>query len=149
MVNLKSLDNYKTNLDNSSIIQLQKDVETFGAEELFNMRIKSANCSRVNAWGQRPCQTIDYTYKYFISELVYIIDNYLEDKEHYYEMLLMLHNSNLDYEKINPPVVYKKGKLKDKKEKKVKEPKQKVSKASLKLAAKISKISKLKFKPAQ
>ena len=85
-----------------------------------------------------------------------LLYNYIEkDKQdEYLTNLLELHNKNVEYEQLNPPIWYggDKAKRKFEKEHKVKAPREKKPKAKgpsaaeRKLAAKVAKINALSFK---
>lgn len=101
-------------------------------------------------------QTIDYPYKSALTECLYIIENFVEDKDKYMYLLYKRHNDNLEFEKENPPIIYDKNKAKPKRKvsnKKVNETSlpgfetpRRESAAERKLKEKIFKINSLKFK---
>lgn len=81
-------------------------------------------------------QTIDHTYRYIISKLIYLITNIeLSESEYklYVDKIKERHKTNIEYEKEHTPIVYDKSKTKNNKrttkEKKTKELKEDNNKA--------------------
>lgn len=81
-------------------------------------------------------QTIDYTYRYVMSKLIYLITNIeLNESEYklYVDKIKECHKSNIEYEKEHIPIIYDKSKIKTNKrtnkEKKTKETKEDNNKA--------------------
>lgn len=81
-------------------------------------------------------QTIDHTYRYIISKLIYLITNIeLSESEYklYVDKIKERHKANIEYEKEHIPIVYNKSKTKVNKqinkEKKTKETKEDNNKA--------------------
>lgn len=156
MVDLTVLNDYVIELDKHKIEFVANEIETIGLSIFLEYDFKLLDCSRVGKSGNRLMQTIGYTYRYIISETIHIIDNYVEDneKDDYKIRLLQIHNSNIEYEKTNPPVWYggekakrkfeKDYKTKSKRERKTKEKGPSVSEK--KLAARVAKINALSFK---
>lgn len=148
---------------------LEKDVREFGRDVVFARQMVNLDCSRI-AQGFRLQQTISYTYVHEITRTLYVIQTWFEDKaDAKLQEVLDLHNKNLEFEKLNPPIVYGKKKYKNRyytKEDGIKTARRKVkqtkmqfdengepvkSAAERKLAAKASKLNALKFnfKPAE
>ena len=73
--------------------------------------LKYLDCSRIYEDGSRPIMTNYYSYRTDISGYLYILQN-IENcnptlAEEYKNKLIKLHEENLDFEKLNPPIVYK------------------------------------------
>lgn len=104
--------------------QFRNDVEAYMLENnndvdvAIDKLLKWIDCSRI-VNDQRLMQTINYAYRKYINQLIYIIINYMEegDKYDYFIKLIDVHNKNLEFEKINPPIVYKKKKQNSNKKK--------------------------------
>lgn len=148
---------------------LEKDVREFGRDIVFARQMLNLDCSRI-AQSFRLQQTISYTYVHEITRTLYLIQTWFEDKADIkLQEVLDLHNKNLEFEKLNPPIVYGKKKYKNKyytKDDGIKIARRKVkqtriqfdengepvkSAAERKLAAKAVKLNALKFnfKPAE
>lgn len=138
---------------------IKYDVKRKGLKETIDYYLHLIDCTRIYPDGSRPNQTINYQYLTYISRLFYILDKSLNSqkplitKEYYDETInkiKSIHENNLNFEKINPPIVYsKKNKTtktpKDKADKPAvkRERQKKPTKAELKLAEKVSKLNKL------
>lgn len=160
MIDLSSLNKYTETPDNFTISVIQNEINTLGLTEFLEYEFKSLDCKRVTNDGMRITQTIGYPYIKLVSEIIYIIDYIVpeEDKDTYRSRLLNVHNENIEYEKVNPPVWYGGEKAKKQFEKGRKTDRPKRTKASSekkpkgptaaerKLAAKAAKISALSFK---
>ena len=101
---------------------VSNEIAHIGKDAYFEYTFRQIDCTRVTKEGMRLMQTIGVDYRSNITELLYAIENYGNDKSELYEKLINIHNKNIEYEKINPPIVYdnKKGKIKTKKEPKTK-----------------------------
>ena len=136
MNNINILKPYIIKLDNFFVKLINNDLSEVGYEEALNRQYKYLDCTRMSTTtpGMRLTQTIDHTYKVEISKTLEII-NRIEDEdaqENALAKLLEVHQKNIDFEKENPPIVYKKGKDKTS-ARKVKEPKIKFGDESEKL----------------
>ena len=129
--------------DTFSLNTLNEDIENLGAKKAIESYYKYADCTKIYPSGIRACQTIDYTYKFYISKIYYIIINYMNDNiNEELSKLIDFHKHNIEFEKDNPPIVYK-TKNKKGKTSKVKDlfEEDKPSRKELKIA----KINKLTF----
>lgn len=89
------------------------DIDKNGFNHFFAFILECLDCSVVWDNGMRPHQTINSGYKNDISIVTMMLEKYIEDdveKQEYYQLIIDLHNKNLEYEKINPPIVYSKDK---------------------------------------
>ena len=163
MIDLSPIKKYIIEPDSFMINFVQHEIKHVGLYSFLEYSFRNLDCSRIMKDGLRPMQTIGYPYIHIITEIIFTIENYIEkDKQDYYfEKLLDLHNKNLEYEKINPPIRYKSKrdkinnkdnnsniKVKSKKQKDVNnsdKPKKQTA-AEKKLAAKVAKINALSFK---
>lgn len=165
MVDISPLNNYidKSNTFISSFVD--SEIKSVGLDCYLDYQFRRLDCTNVYPNGMRAIQTIDHSYKINITETVYLIQNYIEEceRDNYFIKLLTLHQSNLEYEKQNPPIIYKqkitKSKTKTKNDdvtedkpkrtrKKSTVTKEKVPKQSAaerKLAAKVAKLNTLSF----
>ena len=145
----ESLNEYLIELDGVTLKVLDNYLQTIGFKKAFMQDLHAMDCTRVMRNGQRIIQTIDFPYYMYISRLDYLLEHRPEGEpiEGYINMIMFQHETNLEYEKNNPPVIYdkKKGlkKIKTIKSSKLKE-KGKTAKEQ-KLANKVAKLNKLKF----
>ena len=133
---------YSVSLDRDDIIKISS-LSVYDIQKEFNNDLRYINCTRLTEDNKAYIQTIDYTYHYFISRLWYMLEKLDFDGE-YVDKLIDIHTKNLEFEKINPPIIYKKktkSKRKTVKEEKVSKPK--VSKPKI---DKLKKLSLLTFK---
>lgn len=152
MIDISAIKQYFIKLDTFSEAILIADIERKGALNCFNDYLKYLDCSRISN-GLRLHQTIGFPYKSDMTKAYIIATKYLEDKsEELINKLLELHQRNLEFEKINPPIVYdtkkktnKKERTTTKKEKKEKVKLSKDDKIKLSLAKKAKTFSTLKF----
>ena len=109
MVDISPLNNYidKSNTFISNFVD--SEIKSVGLDCYLDYQFRRLNCANIYPNGMRAIQTIDHSYKINITETVYIIQNYIEEckRDEYFIKLLMLHQNNLEYEKQNPPIVYK------------------------------------------
>lgn len=165
MIDLSSIKQYIEEPNIFIINNTKNRYEKGIINSLLEYDLRSLDCTRITNNGLRNMQTIGAPYSLLITEVVHIIDNYIsdEDKDEYYTRLIALHNHNLEFEAINPPVWYGGEKAKREYEKsrksssntKQKRPRQQrldfdnkekqPTAAERKLAAKVAKISKLNF----
>lgn len=154
MIDLSSLDNYMIDVDNDMTTFIAHEIAQIGVDAFIEYNYKNLDCTRVWNNGMRPMQTINYPYKYFLTEFIYIIQTYIPEElqNEWYNKLLIRHNANLEYEQLNPPIIYKdkriKTKNKDKLEKQQVKTKStyKISNAEKKLATKVAKLNMLSIK---
>lgn len=119
MKNLKKIfKDYIIKLDNSDIAIIDDRFgryydEGFTDIETFKSFLKYLDCTRV-CDGNRITQTINKGYHRDISMSIYMIENIINesDREDCIKLLEDIHNRNLEFEKINPPIVYEKKKPK-------------------------------------
>ena len=165
MVDISSINNYidKSNTFINSFVD--SEIKSVGLDCYLDYQFRRLNCTNIYPNGMRAIQTIDHSYKINITETVYIIQNYIEEckRDEYFIKLLSIHQNNLEYEKQNPPIVYKqkvtksktktknddiiedKPKRTRKKNTTTKEKVPKQSAAERKLAAKVAKLNTLSF----
>lgn len=161
MIDISSLNDYIIKSDTFISNFVDNEIKSVGLNCYLDYQFRRLNCANTYPNGIRAIQTIDNSYKINITETVYIIQNYIEEykRDEYLIKLLMLHQNNLEYEKQNPPIIYKqtitknknnnliidKDKPIKKKNIKTKEQTHKQSIAERKLAAKIAKLNTLSF----
>ena len=152
MINISTIKQYFIKLDTFCEAELVADIERKGALNCFNDYLKYLDCSRISN-GLRLQQTIGFPYQLDMTRAYIIATKYLKDEsEELISKLLELHQKNLEFEKINPPIVYdtkkktnKKERTTTKKEKKEKVKLSKNDKVKLSLAKKAKTFSTLKF----
>lgn len=102
MIDLKVFEPYI--VDSAFNIELSaRQVKIIGLDEYFNIHVKKwCDCSVVTPEGQRLLQTNELRYKIEITTTLYLINEFGGDKkDYYYGELLKIHNSNLEFERIN------------------------------------------------
>ena len=116
MIDLTSIDKYMITLDDISISMVNLSIKENGSlEAAFNKQLFYLDCTRVYSNGSRAMQTIGYPYRRELSAAIYIAEQMEEAlKEQCLLKLIELHQRNIEYEKLNPPVWYdgEKGKKK-------------------------------------
>lgn len=165
MVDISPLNNYIDKFNTFIINFVDSEIKSVGLDCYLDYQFRRLDCTNVYLNGMKAIQTIDHSYRVNITETVYIIQNYIEESEHdkYMIKLLKLHQNNLEYEKQNPPIVYKQTITKNKtkiknddltedkpkrtrsKSTTTKEKVPKQSAAERKLAAKVAKLNTLSF----
>lgn len=165
MVDISPLNNYIDKFNTFIINFVDSEIKSVGLDCYLDYQFRRLDCTNVYPNGMRAIQTIDHSYRVNITETVYIIQNYIGEceRDKYLIKLLTLHQNNLEYEKQNPPIVYKqiitKSKAKSKnndliedkpkstrsKNTTTKEKVPKQSAAERKLAAKVAKLNTLSF----
>ena len=110
---LTELRNYITSLDDSDHKMIDKIVAEKGIEGYLNQQLIYLDCSRI-IQGMRMMQTIGYPYQREISSYLYAVEMHAVHKHIWINKLLERHQTNLEYEKENPPVWYGGKKAKDK-----------------------------------
>lgn len=168
MFDLSTIKKYIDEPDSFMINFVPHEIQSVGLDSFLEYNFHSLDCTRVCKDGLRPMQTIGHPYRHIITQIIFIIKNYVkEDKQdEYYERLLKQHRDNLEYEQINPPIWYgtekdrrkyeKQYENKDSTKSKVKRTKQqdiafsdtpkRQTAAEKKLAAKAIKLNSLSFK---
>lgn len=159
MIDIKPLKKYLEPVDSFLRDVVRQHIDRSGIDGFFDYMFTTMDCSRYSPDGMRLNQTVGYIYKNDITKLVYAIETYISDdkKDKYYEKLLTIHNANLEFEILHPPVIYEeKQKRKTPTKRKVKQqeldipgaPKKQTA-AERKLAAKVIKLNalSLSFKP--
>lgn len=109
MIDIKSLKKYLEPIDSFLKDVVQQHIDRTGIDRFFDYMFTTIDCSRYSADGMRLNQTVGNVYKNDITKLVYAIETYTsdEEKDSYYEKLLTIHNANLEFEILNPPIIYK------------------------------------------
>jgi hypothetical protein len=104
-------------LDSIDLRMIQNNIKNKGILNYFESLISNADCTRIYEDGSRPMQTIGYPYGRIFSEFRYLcsiaVNQYNIDEDtlkEYIDRLNKVHISNLEYEKLNPPVIYRKKK---------------------------------------
>lgn len=168
MIDLSPIKKYIDEPDSFMTSFIQHEIQNVGIETFLEYNFNSLDCIRVYNNGLRPMQTIGYPYRHIITEIVFIIKNYIQENKQneYFERLLKCHSDNLEYEQKNPPIWYGNEKDRRKYEKQYgssnnSKPKRKHTKqqdidvpnmpkkqtaAEKKLAARVAKINALSFK---
>lgn len=135
-VDINILKPYVIKLNDFFLRLIDNDLREIGYEEALNKQYKYIDCTRIstNTPNMRLIQTIDHTYKLEISKTLEIISkiDYEDAQENALIKLLEIHHKNIEFEKENPPIVYKKRKDKNS-TRKIKEPKIKFGDESEKL----------------
>ena len=126
---------YYTTLDNLDKSMADSNVAEKGIDKFLSQQLIYLDCSRI-IQGMRMMQTIGYPYRRELMIFFYVLDKAVwtdgkQDKHHkeWSDKLIALHEANLKYEEINPPIWY--GGKKAKKEfeaKTVKTPRRRKSK---------------------
>lgn len=109
MVDISSLDKYIDKSDTDITCFIDSEIKSVGLDCYLDYQFRRLNCANVYPNGLRAIQTIDYPYRKNITETIYIIQHYVEEckRDEYLIRLLRLHEDNLEYEQLNPPIVYK------------------------------------------
>lgn len=162
MIDLKVIEPYMIEVDSFMESFVSSELSVIGADKYLNYALRLLDCTKVWDNGLRPMQTITYTYRHDITEFVYVVNTFVENdnlKDDWFTKLIDRHNKNIEYEKINPPVLYGDAKAKKKFEKeynvksKTKNDKDKkdnkekrITNAERKLAAHVARINSLSIK---
>lgn len=168
MLDLSAIKKYIDEPDSFMINFVPHEIQSVGLDSFLEYNFRNLDCTRVCKDGLRPMQTIGHPYRHIITQIIFIIKNYVEEdkQDEYYERLLKQHRDNLEYEQINPPIWYgtekdrrkyeKQYENKDSTKSKVKHTKQqnidfpdtskRQTTAEKKLAAKVIKLNSLSFK---
>ena len=168
MIDLSPIKKYIDEPDSFMINFVPHEIQSVGLDSFLEYNFRSLDCTRVCKDGLRPMQTIGHPYRHIITQIIFIIKNYIEEdkQDKYLERLLKQHKDNLEYEQTNSPIWYgtekdrrkyeKQYENKDSTKSKVKRTKQqdidfsdmpkKQTAAEKKLAARVAKINALSFK---
>lgn len=93
---------------------LEKDINESGRDVVFARQMLNLDCSRIKQ-NYRLQQTISYSYVHEITRTLYLIQQWFPDKiNDKLKEVLTLHNKNIEFEKLNPPIVYGGKKYKNK-----------------------------------
>lgn len=164
MIDISTIEKYIIPIEPFDERLIDDRISNEGVELVYNSYLKRLDCTRI-VQGIRMQQTIGYVYMVDMSNVLYIIQTYYtEQLDKKLQELLNIHNRNLEFETLNPPVWYGGDKTKKKFEKafgkksksshKVKQTKVKYdengepikSAAERKLALRVGKINALSFK---
>lgn len=113
---------YIAELIKVDVLLLQRELEKYTPNKVIQDLLKLIDCSRRSPLdNRRLIQTIDYAYRLYNGQILFILTNYKVVKEDVVrENWERIHNNNLEYEKHFPNVIYKKAKSKVKKKSKAK-----------------------------
>jgi hypothetical protein len=103
---------YKLNEIDKSYVK--SEMRTEGPQKAIEKHLKYIDCTRCMKNGMRIIQTINKNYKFELCRLIYMIeilkeaygkqvDSYCEEM---YDIILSIHDKNLEFEKEVPPIVY-------------------------------------------
>ena len=134
---------YYLKLDDDFKSLIDRRVNEKGIEKYLDELLVYLDCTVIKH-GMRMMQTIGFPYKKDISSYMYVMLNKVEfgsdTMEIYSAKLEERHKANIEFEKENPPIIYKDKKQKTTRTRKSKEPKEdkpKISRAEAKLKAKL------------
>ena len=103
---------YYTTLDDLDKSMVYSNVAEKGIDKFLSQQLVYLDCSRI-IQGMRMMQTIGYPYRRELMIFFYVLDKAVwtdgKQDEHHKEWsnkLIELHEANLKYEEINPPVWY-------------------------------------------
>ena len=103
---------YYTTLDNLDKSMADSNVAEKGIDKFLSQQLIYLDCSRI-IQGMRMMQTIGYPYRRELMIFFYVLDKAIwtdgkQDEHHkeWSDKLIALHEANLKYEEINPPVWY-------------------------------------------
>lgn len=103
------LKDYIIKLDEVAKGIVEREVSAKGIKEYLSQKLFYLDASRKLSDGLRPEQTISFVYRYDISTYLYAVTKYItEDADRWIDQLSELHEANLEYEKVFPPIVYDK-----------------------------------------
>lgn len=140
MIDISALDNYVLELDFFSKSFLEQRIRKYGVDEVLSNQFKCLDCTQKTSTGATVQQTNGYSYRNELSQTLYIIENYVKDKDDLLQKLLNIHENNLKWEIDNPPVPAKYKRVKG--ERKPREKKETVAERKLKeKAAKLGKLT--------
>ena len=114
---LTELRDYIISLDKADCNIIDNKVAEKGIENYLSQQLIYLDCSRI-LQGMRMMQTIGYPYQREISSYLYALEtvagNDFDFDKEWIDKLLERHQTNLEYEKENPPIWYGGKKAKDK-----------------------------------
>ena len=104
---------YTETLDNSDIRQVKYYIKEKGnIENAIKFYFKYIDCTKIYEDGSRPIQTINYSYRVNLSIIITLINELQKEDDNkakeYLNKLKDIHRENLNFEILNPPVVYSK-----------------------------------------
>jgi hypothetical protein len=114
---------YIVPLDNKDKNYIDDKCKINNFTKVINNYLEEIDSAKRAEEGKIVYGTIHYYYKTVISYILYILDRYCDDEfiyDTFVDLLQNVHLSNIDYEKRNPPVIYKKKQSKEVVEKKTK-----------------------------
>ena len=108
MVNITPIKKYIIKPTYDTVSFIENEIKEVGLDAYLEYSFNRLDCTKILNCGLRAIQTIDHTYKRILTEIVYVIDNYIEDsdKDTLYVRLLKVHEASIEYEKLNPPIIY-------------------------------------------
>ena len=108
MFDLSSIKKYIDEPDSFMINFIPHEIQSVGLDSFLEYNFRNLDCTRVYKDGLRPMQTIGHPYRHIITQIIFIIKNYIEEdkQDEYFERLIKQHRDNLEYEKTNPPIWY-------------------------------------------
>lgn len=103
MVDLTSLQKYIVDDANIYIKTANAVINRRGFDAWFNNQLSHfLDCSNTLSNGHRAIQSNSTHYKYEITTILYMIEkNGGNNKDYYYELLLLQHKANLEFEEVN------------------------------------------------
>ena len=111
---VEELKPYETTLDDMDKKHIDRQVAEKGIEAFLDRQLVYLDCSRV-VNGMRMMQTIGFPYQRDVTIFFYALEKCTPDARDFYEeKIRKLHQANLAYEEVNPPVWYGGKKAKDK-----------------------------------
>lgn len=153
MIDITPLNNYYQECDDFQKAIIDIDIKRQGREKTWDIYYDYIDCTRISANGVRIMQTIGIPYINEMSEILHLVYNYFKDDlDNRLQLILNRHNANIEFEEINPPVIYKDKKkastIKNINKKKAdnKDKTKTPSAAEKKLANKVLKLNALSFK---
>ena len=108
MINIDLINSYITPISKFYVDLIKFEVNRFGREEVYNIQLKQLDCTRITEDGIRIQQTIGIPYASELTQMIYLIDTYFKDDEdNRLQQVLDIHKRNIEFEKENPPIIYK------------------------------------------
>lgn len=109
MINVDVLKPYLLQMEDRAFALVKQDIENLGVEDAFSKYLTYMDCTRWSKSGTfRLMQTIGFPYCKAITELIWIVENHIseKDKESYIAIIITQHEKNVAYEVEHPPVWY-------------------------------------------
>ena len=99
--------------DKFEINYINNELENKSVKDVLDDLLKWSDCTRIYNDGSRPMTT--YHYGYIVNAWYYdYVLQYAKEKninvDEYKNKFIELHNKNIEFEKLNPPVIYEKRK---------------------------------------